>query len=315
MKAAVNRAYGAPDVVRVEDVDTPRIGSKDVLVRVHAAAVTTADARIRGAQFPPGFGPMARLVFGIRRPRRSVLGGVVSGVVEEVGRDVTALAVGDAVAGMTGLSFGAHAELVNVAGKRLVRLPDGVTHEQAAGVLFGGSTALHYIGTLGRVRAGQTVLVNGASGAIGTNAIQLAKRAGAVVTAVTSAANAALATELGADHVVDYTVTPVTTLTERFDVVLDTVATLDLRKGRRLLADGGVLLLAVASLGDTVRARGNAKAGPAPEDPEAFRTLLALVASGELTVVNSHVLDLADIVRAHEIVDSGRKVGNVIVRP
>lgn len=315
MKAAVHRTYGPPDVVRVEDVATPTIGSKDVLVRVHATAVTAADARIRGAHFPRGFPPMARLVFGIRRPRRPVLGGVVSGVVKAIGDDVTALKVGDEVAGMTGLGFGCHAELVAVAAKRLVIKPGTVTHEEAAGVLFGGTTALHYVHTLGRVGAGQTVLVNGASGAIGTNAVQLAKRAGAVVTAVTSARNADLVRDLGADHVVDYALTPAARLTERFDVVLDTVGTLDLRTGRPLLAEGGVLLLAVAPLSDTIRARGKAKAGPAPELPEHFTSLLELVASGELTVVNSAELDLSDIVRGHEIVDSGRKIGNVIVRP
>lgn len=314
MKAAVHRAYGAPDVVRIEDVSVPTLGARDVLVRVHATAVTAADARIRGAHFPRGFAPFARLIFGIARPRRPVLGGVVSGVVEAVGDKVSTVNVGDEVAGMTGLGLGCHAELVAVAAKKLARKPAPVSHEDAAGVLFGGTTALHYVHTLGQVRAGHAVLVNGASGAIGTNAVQLAKRAGAVVTAVTSAANADLARELGADHVIDYAVTPVTGLTERYDVVLDAVGNLDLRRGRQLLTDDGVLLLAVAALGDTMRARGNAKAGPAPERPEAFTTLLDLVAAGELAVVNSHVLDLADIVRAHEIVDSGRKVGNVVLR-
>ena len=315
MRAAVNREYGAPDVVRIEEVPAPVPGAKQVLVRVHASAVTAADSRIRGARFPSGYGVLARLVFGLRRPRRQVLGGVASGVVEAVGARVEGFAVGDEVCGMTGMAFGAHAELVAVATKRLAHKPSAVSHEQAAGMLFGGSTALHFVRDVGRVRAGQTVLVNGASGAVGTNAVQLAKHFGAEVTAVTSAPNATLLKELGADHVVDYAMTPVAGLTERFDVVIDTVGTIGLEAGRRLLTDNGVMLLVAGTLGEALRARGNVKAGTTPERAENFVTLLDLVADGTLTVVNQHVLALEDIVRAHEIADSGRKVGNIVVRP
>ena len=315
MRAAVNREYGAPDVVRIEEVPAPVPGAKQVLVRVHASAVTAADSRIRGARFPSGYGVLARLVFGLRRPRRQVLGGVASGVVEAVGARAEGFAVGDEVCGVTGMAFGAHAELVAVATKRLAHKPSTVSHEQAAGMLFGGSTALHFVRDVGRVRAGQTVLVNGASGAVGTNAVQLAKHFGAEVTAATSAANATLLKELGADHVVDYAMTPVAGLTERFDVVIDTVGTIGLEAGRRLLTDNGVMLLVAGTLGEALRARGNVKAGTTPERAENFVTLLDLVADGTLTVVNQHVLALEDIVRAHEIADSGRKVGNIVVRP
>lgn len=315
MKAAVVTAYGAPDVVRVEDVADPTIGRSDVLVRVHATAVTAGDARIRGARFPRGFAAPARLAFGLRRPRRPVLGGVVSGVVEATGRDVAGLAVGDEVAAMTGLAMGCHAELVVVPSRRLVPKPAAVTHDQAAGVLFGGTTALHYVRTLGEVAAGQRVLVNGGSGAVGTNAIQLAARAGAEVTAVTSERNADLVRSLGASHVVDHTRTSLDAVEETYDVVLDAVGNVSIRDGRRLLRPGGRLLLAVASLGQTIAARGNVRAGSSGEDPDDFTALLDLVAAGDLKVVNSHELDLADIVRAHEIVDSGRKVGNVVLRP
>jgi NADPH:quinone reductase-like Zn-dependent oxidoreductase len=313
MRAAVNRAYGAPDVVRIEEVPAPTPGAKQVLVRVHASAVTAADSRVRGARFPRGWGVLARVIFGLRRPRRQILGGLASGVVEAVGSRVEGFAVGDEVAGVTGMRFGAHAELAVIPAKRLVPKPPAVSHEQAAGVLFGGSTALHFLRDLGHVHAGQTVLVNGASGAIGTNAVQLAKHFGAEVTAAASAANATLLKELGADHVVDYALTPVAELTTRFDVVLDAVGNLGL-DGRRLLADNGVLLLASSDLPETLRARGNVKAGPAAERAESFTTLLDLVADGTLTVVNSHVLDLDDIARAHEIVDSGRKVGNIVIK-
>ncbi|KRF37659.1 NAD(P)-dependent alcohol dehydrogenase [Nocardioides sp. Soil805] len=315
MRAAVVHEYGAPDVARVVEVDTPTPGAKDVLVRVHAAAVTSADARIRGARFPRGFAPFARLAFGLRRPGRPVLGGTFSGVVEAVGDRVTGVSVGDAVVGTTGLRMGTHAELVVVPASRVVPKPAGVSHDDAAGVLFGGQTALFFLRDKATVGPGTRVLVNGASGAIGTSAVQLAKHLGATVTGVTSGANADLVRGLGADHVVDHTTTDLASLPERYDVVLDTVGNVSPASGRRLLADGGVLLLAVADLGEMLRARGDVKAGTAPERPEDARELLALVASGALRVVIDAALPLDDVAVAHARVDSGHKVGNVVVHP
>ena len=315
MRAAVLDRYGAPEVVRVAEVPRPEPRAGEVLVRVTAAAVTAADSRIRGARFPRGFGVLARLVFGVRRPRRPVLGGVFSGVVEAVGSRVTGFTVGDEVCGMTGARLGTHAQYVAVPAKKVARKPAGVTHEQAAGVLFGGSTALYCLRDRASVGPGRSVLVNGASGAIGTSAVQLAKHFGARVTGVTSAGNAALVTDLGADRVIDYTSTPLADVTDRFDVVLDAVGTLSPTSGRRLLTDDGVLLLVVATLGENLRARGNVKAGVTPERVQDFDLLLRLVAAGDLTVVVDRVYDLDDIAAAHRRVDSGHKVGNVLIRP
>lgn len=314
MKAAVRRSYGEPSVVRIEEVPVPTPGAKQVLVRVHATAVTAADARIRGANFPRGYGLIARTLFGLRRPRQPILGGVASGVVEAVGSRVEGFEVGDVVCGTTGLGLGCHAELAVLPARKLVHKPAAVSHEQAAGVLFGGMTALHFLREVARVQPGQTVLVNGASGAVGTNAVQLAKHFGAEVTAVASATNATLLKELGADHVVDYALTPVATLAEKFDVVLDNVGNIGIPAGKRLLTPDGVMLLVVGDLSEALRARGNVKGGPAPERAESFTTLLDLIAAGSLTVVNQEVVDLEDIAHAHAVVDSGRKVGNIIVK-
>jgi NADPH:quinone reductase-like Zn-dependent oxidoreductase len=315
MRAAVVHEYGAPDVVRVVDIDTPTPGAGDVLVRVHATAVTAADSRIRGARFPRGFAPFARLAFGLRRPRRTVLGNTFSGVVEALGPKVTGIAVGDEVAGTTGLRMGTHAEYAVVPASRVVAKPAGISHDDAAGVLFGGSTALFFLRDKATVGPGTRVLVNGASGAIGTSAVQLAKQAGATVTGVTSGANADLVRSLGADHVIDHTTTDLASVTERYDVVLDTVGTLSPASGRRLLADGGVLLLAAADLGEFLRARGDVRVGTAPERVEDARELLDLVASGALRVVLDRVVPLDGVVAAHERVDSGRKVGNIVLNP
>lgn len=307
MRAAVVTGYGPPDVVRVADVPDPVPRAGEVLVRVVATTVNSGDARIRGARFPRGFGPLARLAIGIRGPRQPVLGVVFSGVVETAGGSFR---VGDEVCGMTGARLGAHAELVTA--KKVVRKPAEVSHDDAAGVLFGGTTALHL---LRDVRRGQSVLVVGASGAVGTNAVQLAAHAGATVTAVCGGANAELVRGLGAAHVVDHRRTPLAEITERFDVVLDAVGTLNPTTGRRLLTDDGVLVLAVASLGETVLPRRRVRAGVTPERPEDFTDLLERVAKGELRVVVDDVVGLDGIVAAHRRVDSGRKVGNLVLRP
>lgn len=315
MRAAVYEAFGGPGVVRVEERSIPTPGPRDVLVRVVAASVNSADARIRGRRFPRGFGAVAPLMFGLGRPRISVLGGCFSGVVDAVGADVTAFAPGDVVAGTTGMGMGAHAEFVAVRADRVVAVPEGVDHDAAAGVIFGGQTALWFLRDRAGVRAGQSVLVVGASGAVGTMAVQLARLAGASVTGVCSAANADLVRSLGAERVVDHRAVDVTSLPDRFDVVLDAVGALDRHTGRRLLTPGGVLLLAVASLADTVLARGNVKAGSGPERAADLAHLLSLVATGELRVVLDDVVPLDRIADAHARVDSGRKVGSLIVRP
>ncbi|MFD6054652.1 NAD(P)-dependent alcohol dehydrogenase [Agromyces sp. NPDC060279] len=328
MRAVVVERYGPPEVARLVERPDPVPGPGQVLVRVEASTVNSGDARIRAGRFPAGFGPVARLAFGLRGPRRPVLGNVIAGVVVAVGppprgRGAARLAgtpgarleVGDRVCGMTGAAMGAHAELVAVGRARLARIPAAVSFEDAAGVLFGGSTALHYLRDKGGIRAGHRVLVIGASGAVGTSAVQLAKHAGAHVTAVTSARNAALAAELGADRVLDYRVTPPEELDERFDLVLDTVGVLSPATGRPLLSDGGRLLLVVASLGETITAHGPVKTGPAPERAENFATLLELVAEGRLRVVHEAALPLDRIAEAYALVDSGRKVGNLVVRP
>lgn len=315
MRAALFDRYGGPEVVRITEVPRPEPGRNDVLVQVRAAAVTSGDARIRGARFPRGFGAPARLAFGVRRPRRRVLGSAFSGVVAAVGPAVEALSVGDEVAGMAGMRMGAHAELLVVPAARAVRKPAAVSHEDAAGVLFGGTTALHYLREKATVGPGTTVLVNGASGAVGTCAVQLAKLRGAVVTAVTSRPNAALVTSLGADDVIDHTVTDLSSSAGRYDVVLDTVGNLTIDSGRRLLAPGGRLLLPVATLGQALRARGDVAAGSSRERADDVAHLLRLVDDGQLRVVLDQVVGLDDIADVHRRVDSGRKVGNAIVCP
>ena len=330
MRAGVVEGYGPPSVVRIATVADPVAGRGEALVRVMAATVNSGDARIRGARFPRGFALPGRLALGVKGPRVAVLGIVFAGVVEALGADAagagradgettaSGLAVGERVCGMAGARMGAHAELAAVSVSRLVRIPGGISFDDAAGVLFGGTTALHYLRDKAAVRAGEHVLVIGASGAVGTNAVQLAKQFGAQVTAMTSARNAGLVSALGADRVIDYRVDPIGSVAdrgERFDVVFDTVGALNPKSGRSLLAEGGRLLLAVASLGEMITARGPVKTGTSPERAEDFATLLDLVGSRELRVVIDETLPLDRLAEAHARVDSGRKVGNLVLHP
>jgi NADPH:quinone reductase-like Zn-dependent oxidoreductase len=315
MRAVVVDRYGPPDVARIAEVPRPVPRKDEVLVRVVAAAVTSGDARIRGGRFPPGFALPARLAFGLRGPRRRILGMVFSGIIEEVGPGVANVAPGHAVCGMTGMSMGAHAEYVCVAARKVAAVPSGVSHSDAAGLLFGGSTALYFLRDKASVGPGMTVLVNGASGAVGSNAVQLATHFGATVTGVTSAGNADLVRRLRADRVIDYAVTDVRALSDRFDVVFDAVGNLSIASGRQLLRDGGVLVLAVASLWDMLRARRGVVAGSGPERAADFEWLLQLVAANKLTVVVDRTFPLDHIGDAYRLVDSGHKRGNVIVRP
>lgn len=315
MRAAVYERYGPPEVVSVREIPTPVPGKGEVRVRIEATAVTAADGRLRAARFPRGFGPFARLAFGVSGPRRQVLGSCLAGVIESVGPGVAQFAIGDEVCGMAGSRMGTHAELAVVSADRLVPKPSGVSHDDAAAVLFGGTTAWQFLHVKSSVAPGDRVLVVGASGAVGSNALQLAVIAGAAVTAVTSSANAELARRLGAQEVVDYAITDITSMSERFDLVIDTVGTLTKSTGRPLLRPGGVLLLVAADLWGTVTARGNVRAGVAGEDVADMTALLDLVADGSLQVPMDRALPLDDIVEAHRRVDSGRKVGNIVVRP
>jgi NADPH:quinone reductase-like Zn-dependent oxidoreductase len=315
MRAVVVQHYGPPSVAQLTELPSPEPKPDQVVVRVAAAAVTAGDARIRGASFPPGMGTLGRLALGLRGPRSKVLGMVVSGTVEALGSRVAGFAIGDEVAGMAGGRMGAHAELVTIEAKRLVHKPAGVSHDAAAAAIFGGTTALHFLHDVAGLQPGQDVLVIGASGAVGTSAVQLATLAGARVTGVTSGRNAELVRTLGADEVVDYTTTDPTALGRRFDVIIDAVGTLTPATARALVREGGTAVLAVAGLGEMLQSRGPITTGTAPGSAALVGRLLPLLERGELDPVIQESLPLAEIARAYEIVDSGRKVGNVVVRP
>lgn len=235
MKAIVRGRYGPPEeVLELRDVDVPGIADGDVLVRVVAASVNAGDtAIVTGSPY------VIRPVYGMTRPRKLVIGQDLAGTVEQVGAKITRFRPGDEV---FGAGFGSFAEYAVAPEKRLARKPAGLGFETAAAVPIAGLTALQGLRDAGRVEAGQRVLINGASGGVGTFAIQVAKKLGAEVTAVCSTRNVDQATTIGADHVIDYTKDDFTAGTARYDVIFDNAASHSLAATLRVLADGGMLI-------------------------------------------------------------------------
>jgi NADPH:quinone reductase-like Zn-dependent oxidoreductase len=242
MKAIVREKYGSADVLELRDVDRPRVGPREVLVRVRAAGVDRGVWHVM-----TGLPYLGRLAFGLRTPRHPVLGMDVSGVVETVGEEVTALRPGDEV---FGTGNGAFAEYAAVREDRCAPKPTGLTFEQAAALPTSAVTALHAVRNQGRVRTGQRVLVIGAGGGVGSYAVQIAKAFGAHVTGVCSTAKVDLVRSLGADEVVDYTRADIGEGGQRYDLVLDIAGNRSLRWLRRVLAPRGTLVIVGGEGGD-----------------------------------------------------------------
>jgi NADPH:quinone reductase-like Zn-dependent oxidoreductase len=320
MKALVYERYGGPDVLRFAEAPTPVPGPDEVLIKIHATTVNSADWRVRSLEVPAGFGLLSRLALGIRGPRQPVLGTELSGVVASVGRDVTTFKAGDAVFAFPGVRMGCHAEYQCMAQDAAVALkPANLSHAQAAALSFGGTTALHFL-RKARLGAGKSVLVNGASGAVGTAAVQLAKHFGAEVTAVCSGRNADLVTSLGADHIIDYTKEDFTRNARTYDVIIDTAGTAPFARSRASLRDGGQLLVVLGGLPDLLRIPWVALTdsrkvigGTATATAEDLRFLAGLAEGGELKPVIDRTYRFDEIVEAHRYVDTGRKTGSVVI--
>jgi len=236
MKAIAWTKYGAPDVLKLKEFEKPSPKNNEVLIKIHASSVTTGDCRLRAFKVPMGFWLPTRLVFGLTKPRNPIPGMDISGEIESVGKDVRLFERGDKVYGAAGMRLGANAEYICLSeNSALVKKPNNITHEQAAAVLFGGLAAIYFLRDKVNIQRAQKVLVNGASGAVGTASIQLAKYFGAEVTGVCSTSNIKLVESLGAKKVIDYTKNDLTKNNETYDVILDTVGNLSLQNCKKLL--------------------------------------------------------------------------------
>ncbi len=307
MKAVICEEYGPPEVLRLVEVEKPIPGDNEILVKVFAATVARGDVRIRSFTVPFWQWLPARLYLGIRKPKRAVLGMELAGEVEAVGRDVTRFKKGDQVFSFAGFGFGAHAEYKCLpengarAEEGLVALkPVNMSFAEAAAATGGALTALRHMRS-GHICPGQKVLINGASGCLGTFAVQLAKHFGAEVTGVCSGANLELVKSLGADKVIDYSTTDFAAGDVKYDFLFDAVARLPRWRAKRALKKKGIFLSAHDSHGS------------AAVKSEDLVFLKSLIEAGRIRSVIDRTYPLERIVEAHRYVDTGHKRGSVVI--
>lgn len=320
MKAVVCERYGSPDVLQFKEVAKPVPKDNEVLIRIVATTVTSGDWRVRSLTVPLGFGLISRLVFGISRPRQPILGTELAGEVESVGGRVSKFKAGDQVFAFSGARMGCHAQYKCMPEGGAVALkPSDLSFVEAAALSFGGTTALDFF-RRGKLRSEEKVLINGASGGVGTAAVQLARYFGAHVTGVCGTANVELVRSLGADQVIDYTADDFTQSGETYDVIVDTVGTAPFSRSKGSLNAQGRLLLVVGALPDMlmipwVAMTGTKKiiAGPAAERAEDLRFLAELAEAGNFKPVIDRRYPFEQIAEAHRYVDTGRKKGNVVI--
>ena len=321
MKAAVYERYGPPGVVQVKEVEKPTIKDNELLIKIHATTVSSGDWRARSADMPFGFRLISRLLFGVFRPRQPILGTELAGVVEAVGKEVRGFKVGEEVFAHPGISGGCHAEYRAMPEDGAIALkPNNLTFEEAAALCFAGTTALDFLTNKGKIQRGEKVLIIGASGAVGTAAVQLAKYFGADVTGVCSTANLGLVKSIGADHVIDYTKEDFTQNGETYDIICDTVGATSFLKCKGSLNERGRLLLVAAGLPEiaqmlwaSLTSSKRVCAGPAAERPEDLGVLKQIAEAGEFKPVIDRQYPLEQIVEAHAYVDTRRKRGSVVI--
>lgn len=320
MKAIVYERYGPPEVLQLKEVEKPAPKDNEVLIKIHATTVTSGDWRVRSLNVPVGFGLIMRLVFGVSRPKQPILGTELAGVIESVGKGVRKFKIGDQVFAFSDAAMGCHAEYKCMPEDGAVAVkPVNLTYDEAAALSFGGTTALDFL-RRGKLQSGGKVLVNGASGGVGTAAVQLARHFGADVTGVCSTANVELVRSLGASHVIDYTKEDFTQNGETYDVIVDTVGTAPFSRSKASLKEGGRPLMVLGGLPDMLQipwvsmtSSKKVIAGPAAGCAEDLRFLAGLAEAGEFKPVIDRRYPFEQIAEAHRYVDTGRKKGNVII--
>jgi NADPH:quinone reductase-like Zn-dependent oxidoreductase len=321
MQAIAYSRYGSPEVLGTVTLPRPDPKPGEVLVRIRATTVTAGDYRARSLDMPPGFGLVGRLVFGLLRPRRQVLGAEFSGVVEAVGSEVTRFAPGDRVFAYPGAGFGGYAEYAVIAETGAIApMPADLDFDEAAAIPFGGATALNFLRDKAGIKPGDKVLVIGASGSVGSAAVQVAKALGGHVTATASAAKLDMVRDLGADHVIDHSVENPAAAQSAYDIILDTSGTATYPKYGSSLKPGGRLLLVSANLWQHIgtlfaRKSGGRKAsgGYAPERAEDLHFLADLAAKGQFTPYIDKRFALTEAVQAHRYYENPARKGNVVI--
>jgi NADPH:quinone reductase-like Zn-dependent oxidoreductase len=325
MKAILYEKYGPPEVLQLKEVSKPTPKDNEVLIRIYATAATTGDVNARGFAFvPPGLGPLARLMMGPRKPKNPIIGSVLAGEIEAAGKDVDIFGKGDQVFGVDGNDMGAYAEYVCLPQEGvLVEKPANMTYEEAATIPFGALTAYYFLRDKGIIESGQTVLINGASGSVGTAVVQIAKSFGAEVTGVCSTRNLEMVKALGADKVIDYTKEDFTQSGETYDIIFDmVVGKTSFSDCRNSLNENGLYLAVAGGLKEAIQMLwtsviGSKKVifggGIAAERKENLLIIKELIEAGKLKAVIDRSYPLEQIAEAHRYVETGHQKGNVII--
>ena len=319
MKAIVCTKYGPPEVLQLKEVEKPDPKDNEVLIRIHAATVTSGDVRIRSFTFPLWFWLPLRIMYGLRKPREKLPGNELAGEIELIGKDVKLYKKGDQVFGVTSglLSGGTNAEYKCLSEEGLLAIkPANITYEEAAAVPIGGGSAFHFL-RKGDIQNGQKVLIYGASGSVGTFAVQLAKYFGAEVTGVCSTTNLKLVKSLGADKVIDYTKEDFTKNGETYDIIFDTVIKTSFSRCKSSLKQRGVYLTLdwplLQILWTSMTSSKKLIWGFPPERVEDANFLKELIEAGKIKPVIDRRYPLEQTAEAHRYVEKGHKKGNVVI--
>ena len=321
MKAIVCTKYGPPEVLQLREVEKPVPKDNEVLIKVYATSVTSADTRIRSFRVPLSYWLPARIALGFRSPKINILGTELAGEIESAGKDVKKFKAGDQVFAYPGHHGGGDAEYTCMREDSAIAIkPSNLTYEEAAAVSFGGNTALHFL-KQANIKDGQKVLIYGASGSVGTYAVQLAKYFGAEVTAVCSTSNIGLVKSLGADKVIDYTKENFSKNGEIYNVIFDAVGKSSLSDCMESLQNEGIFLQAVSPPATSLRMRWSSITssktligGTAVPNAENLNFLKELIEAGKIRAVIDRSYSMDQIVEAHRYVDKGHKKGNVTIK-
>lgn len=322
MLIARNRTFGSPEVVSLEKTPIPIPKKGQMLVRIHATTVSTADWRLRSKNVPRGYGIIMGLLFGFKHPKYEALGTDLAGEVVALGEGVGQFQIGDRVVSNLGMKMGGHAQYRLLTENSVTaKIPTDLSYEQAVALVFGGVTALIFLRDKVKLKKNERLLVIGAGGAVGSSAIQLGQLIGADVTAVCSSEKVSAVTELGIKDIIDYRKRPWLNEADKYDVILDTVGSVDFEKIKHKLTDKGRLGLVVADLPTNLRSiwisltqTQKVFAGAISENKSDLQYLLSLCKEEKFRPLIGTMLPFEKIVEAHRIVEAGHKLGSLVVR-